>query len=108
VKKESPRRRVRRVDTKLLSFDWGAFGPLSLVHGISEVPNGRTGHGDDRRDSVCAFCLFPGRPTSSSHFFFAKYIHEMQFLLETEGVTKSLECFLAELNCSSFCTVDLC
>jgi len=38
VKKESPRRRVRRVDTKLLSFDWGAFRPLSLVHGISEVP----------------------------------------------------------------------
>ena len=50
----------------------------------------------------------PGRPTSSSHFFFAKYIHEMQFLLGTEGVTNSLECFLAELNCSSFCTVDLC
>ena len=41
-------------------------------------------------------------------FFFAKYIHEMQFLSGTEGVTNSLECFLAELNCSSFCTVDLC
>jgi len=58
VKKESPRRRVRRVDTKLLSFDWGAFGPLSLVHGISEVPNGRTGQGDHRRARACALRLF--------------------------------------------------
>ena len=40
-------------------------------------------------------------------FLFAKYIHEMQFLLGTEGVTNSLECFLAELNCS-FCTGDSC
>jgi hypothetical protein len=73
----SPRRRVR-VDTELLSQ--GHSGRRHRRTGISEVCNGRTGHGDDRRDR--GYALHPSplsascRPANNLLSLFAKHIHQ--------------------------------